>query len=294
MPPHQSRVTEVRFAHAVITSTAIAAELTRRHTPRATVHPGIAVVVDDVVVVDHPNVVVDIRAVVAIEVLAIPGIEMLEGSQRHPAPVAEADADVDAAEAKPSHHRWTPPGAVMPRPRIPAPVAALIEPTAVMEGRPSELVVTHPTPAVVIEPDPTALAIRGPAGGHARLPNAAIGSRVDPGTVVIEFLGTDDVVGQVLAALGPVEFAIAAQIEPIPFVLAEFGDRLKFGIGLVAPHERRLAPAHALHTARRVDLGFAGAGGHLGSAVSIDGDAVVARLHGTHAHRRRVDVDVGG
>ena len=200
LPPHQSRVTEVGFAHTVVTPTAIAAKLTRRYTARATLHPRIAVVVDDVVVIHHPDIVVDIRAIVAIEAPTIPGIEALKGSQRHPAPVPKADANVDAAKAKPSHHRRTPPSAVVPRPRVPAPIAALVEPTAVMEGCPAELVVAHPTPAVVIEPDPTALAIRGPAGGHARLPNTAIGGRVHPRPVVIELLGTDNIVGQVLAA----------------------------------------------------------------------------------------------
>ena len=204
---HQPGVAQIGFSHPVIPAT-LAAKLASLDRAGTAIDAGIAVIIDDVVVIDDANIVVDIRALVAIEAPAVPGAEALERGQGYPAEVAEADTY--AAKAKPSHHGRTPPGAADAGSGIPAPAGVLIKPTAVVEGCPAELVVTDPAPAVVIKPCPAALAVGGPADCDAWLPDAAIRRRVDPGAMVVKFLAADHIVGEVLAAPGAVEFAVAA------------------------------------------------------------------------------------
>src|SRR5262249_41587600 len=200
LPLHQIRASQIslRNSHEV---SAVLAELRGIHSRHAVGHARIPVDVRDIDVV-HDGGVVDRGSVeasktseTAVIACSPPAMERLERSDWAPANIAESKADSEAlAEADEGYQRrrpvvvWGVVGGGIPCPTQ----GILIEPIAVMIGRPAPGIVADPGPAVVINPGPVTIAIRSPVGGYARMPGATV-SGVHPIATVVQILGAVNV-----------------------------------------------------------------------------------------------------
>ena len=117
----------------------------------------------------HDSRIADVHAAEVPEPSAIPRVERLTPAQRAPSQsAAESEAEVraPARAAKPRHQRGCVYRARIDRSRCPSPVAARIDPAAVVEGSISPGRVIDPGPAPWLNPDPVTILIRSPAWRH--------------------------------------------------------------------------------------------------------------------------------
>src|SRR5690348_16163159 len=119
-------------------------------------------------VVVHVRDIGDVGNVHHVDAAPVPGMEVIPGSNRQPADVAESETEAEAAmeaESKERYVRRRPHGVVagVHRSRPPAPGTAIKEPAAVVIRRPAPGLIRDPSPAVVGLPYPLAGAVRRPA-----------------------------------------------------------------------------------------------------------------------------------
>src|SRR2546425_7975162 len=106
----------------------------------------------------------------------------------------------------------------MDRARIPAPAGRSVVPIAIVIWRPAPRLIAEPTPAVVIDPDPAAIAVWRPVGRHARAPDLAVARIVHPLAVRIQILGAVYIGTHVLITARALQGAVAAVVPVIPGV----------------------------------------------------------------------------
>ena len=228
-------------------------------------------VVDDDVV-DHRVAVVDLREIVA----AGPVGRHVDfaRAEREPANrgIATArDREVPAAAADEYHQRRRIRGALVARPRYPAPAVANARPTAVVRRREAPRGVVHPGPAPRLLPDPLAIAIRRPVRADpVRKPDVAVVRHRAPVAIAIEVRVADDIVAEEAQRCRAAVAQVARAAVAVEVVQARQAEH--FVVAQVVVVE-----AHRVASAQREAVAIA-----IGDTRALrhhDRGAVVARVH---------------
>ena len=263
-------------------------EVLARDRRERTVHFDVAIVH---VVVDDRRVVHDRRCV-----RAPPRVERFIRCERHPADVAETDADAHRADVEADEtDECGAPGRRDARRsrRIPGPVIVgrAEIPAAIVIRSPAPRFGGDPRPAVAVFPNPIAVAIRCPARrDHRRNPDVTVRAVIDPAPVVREVADTLNVRVHVLAlSRGRQIDMIAVAVIGIETVECDRGLRLNLRIRGRAVGDERRAGLQRLIALRRHDVGPSGAHGHRRLAVLIHGNAEASGRARNDGDRRRVD-----
>jgi hypothetical protein len=142
------------------------------------------------IVIDvHNSRVADIDAAEVTKTSSIPGEERLAETQRAPSKTSQGEAEIHApaGTAKPGHQRGCVDRPRIDRSRSPSPVAARVNPAAIVEGRVSPRRVIDPGPAPRLNPDPVTILIRSPAWRHGtRNPHWPVRRNFAPYAIIIE------------------------------------------------------------------------------------------------------------
>ena len=142
------------------------------------------------IVIDvHNPGVADVHAAEVAKSSPIPREERLSEAQRAPSKTSQGETEIHApaGAAKPGHQRGCVHRANIDRSRSPSPVAACVNPAAIVEGRVSPRRVIDPGPAPWLNPDPVTILIRCPAWRHrTRNPHWPVGRNFAPYPVIIK------------------------------------------------------------------------------------------------------------
>ncbi len=255
-------------------------------------HPGVAIRIVDIDIIDDGPAA---EAAAIISAAAIPRMKALEGSERNPSYVAEAESYAHpAAESDEAHQGRAP---VMPHAkpdpaRIPAPPEGrAVEPSPVVIRGPAPRIGANPGPAIIILPSPPPRLIRGPSGRDLRSPHVAIGWIGYPTSVIVQIFRAIDIGTHVASAHRAHQHAIPFPVPPIPFVFAVRRHDLKFWLRHRAAHLHGPAGSQRLRAPRREDFHFAGANCDFGLPVITHRQPIHAfvlradrRLRSAHFH----------
>src|ERR1035437_7958191 len=231
LPADQSRLGHLGSRRPPNAVEPAAPEVIRPNRRNPICHASISIVVCDVYV---GNINATVEAIPAVESASPPGVERLVRSQWDPAHVAEPKAHACAvAEAEEGHQSRRP---ILPHTesaRIPAPsIATLIEPAAVVVGRPTPGIVADPGPSIPVFPSPAAIPVRRPIGRHRRgTPHVSIRRYIGPGARGIQVFRAIDALRNILRAGGLQQHAVARVIPAVPIVVGDGGHHLEFGVG---------------------------------------------------------------
>ena len=144
-----------------------------------------------VIDVDDPRI-PNVHVAEVVPASAIPRIERLTPTERAPtisATTTETQAHAPSRSAEPCDQRWRVKRPNVDRSRSPSPVAAGIDPAAVVEGRVTPRLVIYPGPAPRRNPHPMTKLIRSPSRSHSnRTPNPTVRRLLGPDSVVIQIL----------------------------------------------------------------------------------------------------------